>query len=131
MSTPTIQQYGAKPAFIQWTVVRGDTATLEVQFYAADESTYWDTTGWEYEATVYDPRGDVLDCLNVVANEGYAYITAPASVTRNWGLRYDDVVAELKFDLQVKIPAEGEDTIWTPVIGTVCVIGDITPGGSI
>jgi hypothetical protein len=38
-------------------------------------------------------------------------------------------VAELSFDLQVIIPAgsgEGEDTTWTPVIGTICVLGDVS-----
>jgi hypothetical protein len=38
----------------------------------------------------------------------------------------------LPFDLQITIPAAtGEDTVWTPVIGTICVLGDITPGGSL
>jgi hypothetical protein len=42
------------------------------------------------------------------------------------------VVAELPFDLQITIPTDGpNDTIWTPVIGTICVLGDITPGGSL
>jgi len=38
----------------------------------------------------------------------------------------------LPFDLQITIPAaSGEPTVWTPVIGTICVLGDITPGGSL
>jgi hypothetical protein len=36
-------------------------------------------------------------------------------------------VAELTFDLQVVIENE---TVWTPVIGTISVIGDVT-GGSL
>lgn len=132
MCTPTIEKYGATPANIQWTVVRGDTARLTVQFLEDDEITYFDTDGWEYRATVYDPNGDVLDELIVEAEEnGDVTIIAPASITENWGTSYRSVVAELSFDLQALIPATGEDTIWTPVIGTVCVLGDITPGGSL
>ncbi len=41
------------------------------------------------------------------------------------------VVAELPFDLQVNIPTAGENTIWTPIIGTITVIGDVSPGGSL
>ena len=41
------------------------------------------------------------------------------------------VVAELPFDLQVTISDAGEDTVWTPVIGTICVLGDVSPGGSL
>jgi len=105
MCVSTIQKYGANPASIQWKVVRGDTA--------------------------YDPNGDVLDEL-VVASEGHSVtITAPASLTLNWGSKYKSVVAELPFDLQVNIPTAGENTIWTPIIGTITVIGDVSPGGSL
>lgn len=132
MCDPTsIKKYGAQPTNIQWTVVRGDTGTLKIQFYDTDETTAWDTDGWTYAATTYDPQGDFLDELTVQPGVGYVTIIAPASLTTNWGSRYGSVVAELGFDLQVTIPAEGEDTIWTPVIGTVRVLGDITPGGTL
>lgn len=129
MCTPMIEKYGAKPANIQWTVVRGDTAFLQVQFYESDESTFFDTEGWTYTATAYDPNGDILDDLEVVAEDGIATIKAAPSITENWGSRYGSVVSELNFDLQVTIPDDGEDIVWTPVIGTICVIGDITPNG--
>jgi hypothetical protein len=48
---------------------------------------------------------------------------APASLTANWGTGFKSVVTELTFDLQVTIDAE---TIWTPLIGTISVLGDIT-----
>jgi hypothetical protein len=132
MCNPTIEKYGATPANVQWTVVRGDTARLTVQFLEDDETTYFDTEGWEYRATVYDPNGDLLDELIVETQEsGDVTIIAPASITENWGTAFKSVVAELQFDLQVIIPETGEDTIWTPVIGTICVLGDITPGGSL
>lgn len=122
-------RFGAVPANIVWDVVRGDTATLVIDFLESDESTGWDTTGWTYSATAYDKFGDVLDELTV-ESEGYSVaITAPACVTANWGTSYGFSVANLIFDLQVTIPASGEDTVWTPVVGSINVIGDVTPGG--
>ena len=130
--SPQIQKYGADPASVQWKVVRGDTATLEVEFLEVDETTPFDTDGWTFKATSYDPTGSVLDDLTVTATTGVATITADACLTENWGTAYKTVVAELPFDLQVTIPGEGSSSIvWTPVIGTICVLGDITPGGSL
>lgn len=131
MCTPTIEKYGASPANIQWAVVRGDSATLKVEFLEDDEITYFDTDSWTYLATAYDPAGDVLDELDVVAYEGYAEIKISSTVTGYWGSKYKLVVGELPFDLQVTIPQVGEDITWTPVVGTICVIGDVTPGGSL
>lgn len=124
-----IEKYGAKPANVQWTVVRGDTAFLQVQFYESDETTAFDTDGWTYRATAYDPTGDFLDELEVTGSNGYATIKAAPCLTSNWGSKYSSVVSELKFDLQVTIPEDGEDVVWTPVIGTICVLGDVTSGG--
>ena len=112
--------------------MRGDTASLEVEFLEIDETTPFDTDGWTYKATAYDATGDVLDALTVTATTGSAVITADSCLTEKWGTAYKSVVAELPFDLQITIPTYGpNDTIWTPVIGTICVLGDITPGGSL
>ena len=115
--------FGADPARIKWNIVRGDTSPLRIEFLQDDEVTYFDTSGWIYEATSYDPQSDVLDSLEITAGEGYVDILAPASITELWGTGYKSVVTELTFDLQVTIDG---DTIWTPVIGTISVIGDIT-----
>jgi hypothetical protein len=129
---PQIQKYGADPASIQWKVVRGDTASIEVEFLEIDETTPFDTDGWTYKATSYDPTGSVLDDLLVTATTGVVVITAEPCITEKWGTTYKTVVAELPFDLQITIPAaSGEATVWTPIIGTICVLGDITPGGSL
>lgn len=119
--------FGADPVNMQWTVVRGDTSTLRIEFYQNDEATPYDTDGWEYVASAYDFKGDVTDELDVVAGDGYAEITAPADITALWGTGFSKTVAELAFDLQVTIDG---DTIWTPVIGTIKVLGDVT-GGSL
>ena len=133
MCAPTIEKYGASPANIQWTVVRGDSATLKIEFFEDDETTYWDTDGWTFLSTAYDPTGDFLDELTVTDEAGYVTISASAETTTNWGSQYKSVVSELPFDLQVTIPGGSgeEDTIWTPVVGTICVLGNITPIGSL
>jgi hypothetical protein len=133
MCAPTIEKYGASPANIQWTIVRGDSATLKIEFFEDDEITYWDTDGWTFLSTAYDPAGDILDELTVTNEAGYAIISISAEITTNWGSQYKSVVSELPFDLQVIIPGGSgeEDTVWTPVIGTICVLGNVTPGGSL
>jgi len=69
-SSNNIEKYGANPANVQWRVVRGDTATLTVDFLELDETTAFDTSNWTYAATVYDPLGNVLDALVVEATTG-------------------------------------------------------------
>ena len=131
MCISPIEKYGAKPANVQWSVVRGDTGTLKIEFLNSDEITVFDTSAWTYKATAYDPSGEVLDDIPVEISEGYVTIVAPASLTSYWGTTYRSVVAELPFDLQATIPSEGEDIVWTPVVGTICVLGNVTPGGSL
>jgi hypothetical protein len=129
MCSPTVEKFGATPANIRWSVVRGDSANLKIEFFEDDEVTKYDTSDWTYVSTSYDPNGQVLDDLPVFAGNGYAEIQVPASITANWGTSYRSVVAELSFDLEVIIAAgsgEGEDTTWTPVIGTICVLGDVS-----
>lgn len=131
MCSPTIEKFGATPANIQWTVVRGDSASFTVSLLENDEVTEFDTTGWTYKATAYDPIADVLDELTVSSEGSVVTVTAPADVTANWGSKYKSVVAELTFDLQARVPDGNSAITWTPVIGTICVLGDVTPGGSL
>ena len=131
MCSPTIEKFGATPANIQWTVVRGDSASFTVSLLENDEVTEFDTEGWTYKATAYDPIADVLDELTVSADGSVVTVTAPADITANWGTKYKSVVAELTFDLQAKVPDGSSSITWTPVIGTICVLGDVTPGGSL
>jgi len=135
MCSPSIEKLGASPANIQWNVVRGDTATLKVEFLEDDEVTPYDTSEWEFSATSYDPSSDVLDELTVTSYEnGIVYIVADKDITQNWGgSKYRPVVAELRFDLTAIIPGDAvsgggnnDETTWTPVIGTICVLGDVS-----
>ena len=113
---------GADPVRIKWNVVRGDTASLRVEFLDNDEVTYFDTSDWEYVASSYDPKGDIIDELTVNPGEGYVDIVAGSDLTQFWGTGYGSALAELTFDLQVTI----DDTVWTPVIGNILVIGDVS-----
>ena len=135
--SPSLEQYGAEPVNVQWKVVRGSNGSITIDFLEIDETTAFDTAGWTYKATSYDPSGQVLDDLPTEATTGSVTITVDSCITENWGTGYKNVVAELPFDLQVTIPgisvsgSETQDIIWTPVIGTICVLGNVTPGGSL
>lgn len=123
--------HGFSPINIKWSVIRGDTASLRVDFLQNDETTSFDTSGWTYKATAYDPAGDVLDNLSVVPGNGYVTINASSAITSNWGKSFTNIVAELSFDLQIKMTHENPQVTWTPVVGTICVYGDVTPGGTL
>ena len=125
------EKYGAAPTVVQWTVVRGDTSPLSVHFLEDDEETFLDTSDWTVLATSYDPNGEILDDLSATVSDGIISIKVPSSITENWGTTYRSVVAELQFDIQVTIANDGDPIVWTPVIGTIRVLGDITPGGSL
>lgn len=127
MTSCAPEVFGADPANIKWQVVRGDTSILRVEFLENDEVSAYDTSGWSYLASAYDSRGDVIDELEVEAADNYVDIIATSDITQYWGTGYGSTVAELAFDLQVTID---EDTIWTPVIGIISVLGDVT-GGSL
>lgn len=116
--------FGADPANIKWNVVRGDTAILRVEFYNYDESTPFDIDDWEFEASAYDFKADATDTLEIEINSGYVDIIATPDITENWGNGYRNKIAELAFDLQVTI----DDRVWTPVVGTISVTGDVTGG---
>lgn len=119
------QTFGADPAIIKWNVVRGDTAILLVEFLEDDEVTFRDTSNWSFTATAYDPISGNSDDLETEDGGGYVTIVAPPYITENWGTGAGVRVAELKFDLEV---ITENDITWTPVIGTISVIGDVTGG---
>jgi hypothetical protein len=127
MTLSTTQYFGADPVNIQWTIVRGDTSPLRIEFYENDEVTFYDTSTWTYSASAYLTKDDVIDSLETIPGDGYVEILASPEITSLWGTEYSQVVAELLFDLQVTIDNE---TVWTPVIGTIRVLGDVT-GGSL
>lgn len=127
MSTCCPEDYfGSNPAIIKWNIVRGDTAKLRVQFLENDEVTAVSTSGWEYAASAYSVKWDVLDELEIEVGSGYIDIVAPSDITAEWGSGSASIVAELAFDLEITI----NDTVWTPIVGTISVIGDVT-GGSL
>lgn len=114
---------GAKPAFVKWDVVRGDTSVLRVEFYDQDKNTPYDTDGWTFKSTVFDRRANTTTDLDIEVFSGYIKITASPEITEAWGQGFNTRVAQLDFDVEVTID---EEIVWTPVIGQISVIGDIT-----
>lgn len=129
--TASIDQVGASPINIQWKVVRGDTATLKIEFLEDDEVTPIDISEWTFVSSSYDSSGDTLDELTVEKYTGYVIVTACSDITKFWGVGYRSTVLELPFDLEIIIPNSESGAIepeitWTPVIGTIVVLSDIT-----
>lgn len=116
---------GYKPIPARWNVVRGDTAILTIEFLENDEVTQFDTTGWEFEATAFNPRSQQFDELDVDFTDGILTVTAAPDLTEGWGTGMGTVVSELRFDVQVSMP---DDTVWTPILGTIVVASDVTGG---
>jgi len=116
------ENFGADPAFVQWKVVRGDTARIRIEFYEPDGETYKNISTWTFVSSAYDLKNGGVDSLTVTAGTGYVDITAPANLTATWGTGQSTVVTELSFDLQVTISGEK----WTPVIGKIIVLADVT-----
>jgi hypothetical protein len=121
------QVLGADPLSIKWNVVRGDTSILRIEFLEKDEITPLDISQWTFDATAYNPKTDIVYPLEVELNleEGSATILAEADITAEWGVGVGGRIAELVFDLQI---TQEDDVIWTPVIGNISVLGDVTGG---
>ena len=117
---------GSTPVNIEWNIVRGDTATLRVDFLEDDEATLYDITNWGIEATVYNPKNGVTNELEITKNNGWIVVTAESDLTSQWGdgIRYR--ANELNFDIEVTLQ---DNTVWTPVIGVISLISDVTGAG--
>lgn len=117
---------GASPLQITWSVVRGDTASLRVDFLEDDEVTPIDTTGWSYQATAFDPVTEESYVLGIETGPGYARVYADPATTSLWGDGIATRLANLVFDLEV---TKEDNAVWTPVIGNISLVGDVTLGG--
>lgn len=115
--------FGSVPANLKWNVVRGDTASVLVEFLEDDEQTSYDTSTWSYLSSAYNHETGITHSLDVEVVGGSVKITALPEVTSLWGTRILDKVADLSFDLQVTID---NDVVWTPIIGKINVIGNVT-----
>jgi len=119
--------YGLEPVNITWNVVRGDTASLRIDFFEDDETTYQDISGWDISATAYNPKTSAFQELDVTVESGYIIVTADSDITSTWGTGIRARVNELSFDVEVILD---DNSVWTPVRGFISVIGDVT-GGSL
>ena len=116
-------ELGTTPASIRWNVVRGDTSSIKVNFFESDGKTYTDTSGWEYLATAYNQKTDTSDELETIPGDGYVTVIANPDVTNTWGDGYKSIVSEIIFDIEV---TKSDGSVWTPIIGTIKVLGDVT-----
>jgi hypothetical protein len=126
---PATEEYGVKPTNIQWNVVRGDTAKLKIEFLNNDEVTNFNTTGWTFLSTAYSQVSGSTNTLTTSMSNNVLTITATPAQTATWGTGSSSIVAQLNFDLQVTIPG-APAYVWTPIVGNISVIGDVT-GGSL
>ena len=117
--------FGSDPARVTWKVVRGDTSSIKISFLQDDETTPYTTAGWGFASVAYNPKNDTEYELETSFASNVLTVTAPSDVTVEWGTTYGSVVAELLFDVQVDTGSE----IWTPIVGTISVVGDV--GGSL
>lgn len=117
--------FGLEPVKLKWNIVRGDTATLRIDFFEEDESTHYDISNWDITATAYDPKAETFDDLIVTVNDGWIVVTAESDITSFWGSGIKSRVNELSFDVEVILD---DNTTWTPVRGFISVIGDVTGG---
>ena len=117
---------GSDPIIIKWNVVRGDTSTLNIDFFENDETTASDISDWAFAATAYDSKTNTFYSLIVDLTATGLTITAPSLITEQWGSDMSLKVAELQFDLE---GLNLDETVWTPVIGTISVIGDVSGVG--
>jgi len=115
--TASIDQVGASPINIQWKVVRGDTATLKIEFLEDDEVTFVDISDWTFVSSSYDSFGDTLDELTVEKYTGYVVITATSEITKLWGTGYRNTVLELPFDLEIIIPNDESGQLNQKLLG--------------
>lgn len=116
-------EVGAAPANVLWNVVRGDTATLLINFFENDEVTPIDTDNWTFAASAYDPRTSTTYTLGTDEGASSVNITAAPEVTELWGTGVVSTVAELTFDLEV---TREDGVVWTPIVGQIKVAGDVT-----
>lgn len=117
--------FGADPAYIRWQVVRGDSASIKIEFFENDEVTPYDISQWAFRGTAYDPADDALDLLTITKGTGFITVSASSAVTENWGTTFRSIVNELLFDIEATLL---DGTKWTPVIGVITVLGDVTRG---
>lgn len=115
--------FGADPVNITWNVVRGDTSSLDIQFLEDDEITAIDISDWTFVATAFNKATQSSDELEITESNLGITITATSEITETWGSGIQSRSAELLFDLQ---GTNSDQVVWTPVIGIISVLGDVT-----
>jgi hypothetical protein len=113
---------GSDPIQTNWNVTRGDTSIIRLEFLEDDEATPIDISAWDIISTAYNIKTKTTDDLEVTIGTGFVDITVPADISIDWGTGFGSVVGTLFFDVQVT----SGDFIWTPVTGTITVLGNVS-----
>jgi hypothetical protein len=114
---------GSTPVNVKWNIVRGDTATLRIDFLEDDETTAYNISSWAIESTVYNPKTGARNDLEITKNNGWIVLTARSDLTAQWGDGFRYRVNELNFDVEVTLT---DGTVWTPVVGVISLISDVS-----
>jgi hypothetical protein len=112
---------GESPAKIVWNIVRGDDSSIEITLLD-DNGQPLSAYGWSYASKA---RGSSqLYSLTVTSVGNVVTVKAPSATTSLWGAgATTNPAAQLPFDLQV---TKGDGSKWTPVIGKIVVIPDVS-----
>ena len=113
---------GAEPQNVKWSVVRGDDAAATFEWYENDGVTLKNTSTWTYSASAYNQKTSTKYALTCTTGAGYVIVQIPSATSAQWGTGSSNIVAELKFDLQVTIDSKK----WTPILGNIVVYSDIS-----
>lgn len=113
---------GSDPIQINWDVTRGDTSTIRIDFLENDQATPIDISSWDIISTAYNVKKKTTDDLEVIVGNGYIEITATSDITSEWGTGFGSIIGNLFFDVQTTIG----DIVWTPISGTITVLGNVS-----
>lgn len=112
---------GEAPAKIIWNLVRGDDSSIDITLLA-DDGLPMNTDGWTYFSKA--SYNGTLYSLNTTSVDHVVTIKATANTTALWGEgKTTNPAAQLPFDLEA---IRDDGTKWTPVIGRIVVVPDIT-----
>ena len=111
---------GEKPAYVVWTVVSGDDASLDFAMTDANGIPVV-TAGWSASAQASNVNGEYV--LNAEIQNGVITVEIASETSSTWGVGSEtDPATTLRFAIQV-VKATGMK--WTPVIGKIVVLRGI------
>ena len=123
---------GEKPPYVNWTVVRGDTASFRV--YLTDDATQPLNIGdWNISMQIKRPTtspvipGEITDTATLLytltpaadADDGPGEFTVSLTAAQSLTLQTNDI-----WDIEVSLPQD--EIVWTVAQGKMTIIEDVT-----